>query len=149
MIRLTYYDSWAALEAAIKSECNRIIQTEIVPKAEEILRKHIASDIYGAYTPKTGGWVNGTTYSRRNVLEGAVYSRQEGEGRYLVTSDAPASSSVVRGYNFSPHGAGAFLALLESGHMGIWRGGFARPAVSNAQKEVDQMIVSVLKSRLG
>ncbi|MFQ8982634.1 MAG: hypothetical protein ACLR6W_00015 [Evtepia sp.] len=146
---MTYYDSWAALEAAIKNECNQIIETEIVPKAEEILRKHIASDIYGAYTPKPGAWVNGTTYSRRHVLEGSVYSRKEGEGRYLVTSDASASPSVVPGYSFSPRGAGSFLALLESGNMGIWRGGFARPAVGNAQKEVDQMIVSVLKSRLG
>ena len=149
VIRLTYYDSWASLEAPIKNECNQIIETEIVPKAEEILRKHIASDIYGAYTPKPGAWVNGTTYSRRHVLEGSVYSRKEGEGRYLVTSDASASPSVVPGYSFSPRGAGSFLALLESGNMGIWRGGFARPAVGNAQKEVDQMIVSVLKSRLG
>ena len=101
------------------------------------------------HTPKPGAWVNGTTYSRRHVLEGSVYSRKEGEGRYLVTSDASASPSVVPGYSFSPRGAGSFLALLESGNMGIWRGGFARPAVGNAQKEVDQMIVSVLKSRLG
>ena len=65
----------------------------------------------------------------------------------MTTSDAPAGQSVVKGYNFSNADSG-FLQLLESGHMGIWKNGFARPVVANAQKEVDNSakIRSILES---
>lgn len=111
------------------------VQT-IAKEVEAILLKHIKSDIYGAYTPHMGAWIGGSTYQRRHVLEGGIKSTLEADGTLLVTSDAPAGQCVVDGYSFSNADSG-FLQLLESGHMGIWRNGFARPAVSNAQREVD------------
>lgn len=114
-----------------------ILLAEVAPVVEEILRRHIQTDIYDAYTPKEGAWVDGQTYERRHVLEDAITSEIIDGGTLFVTSVAAANDSVVRGYEFSNDHPGAFLELLESGNMGIWRGGFARPAVTNAQSEVD------------
>lgn len=132
-----YFDDIESLIAAIGTAPTAVMADEVAKEAEKILLKHIKSDIYGAYTPIPGGWVNGETYSRRHVLENNIKSTIEPDGTLLVTSEATASQSVVKGYHFSNMYAGSFLELLESGHMGIWKNGFARPAVSNAQKEVD------------
>ncbi len=110
---------------------------EITAEMKKILLKHIKSDIYDAYTPQPGGWVSGSTYQRRHSLEGELSSFMEPDGTLVVTSEATANQSVVKGYQFANRQPGAFLQLLESGHMGIWKKGFARPAVSNAQKEID------------
>lgn len=111
---------------------------KVTAEVKKILLKHIKSDIYGAYTPKEGAWINNTTYPRRFSLEkNDIISYKEPDGTIVVTSDAVPNQSVVKGYHFVSGDHGAFLQLLESGNMGIWKSGFARPAVSNAQREVD------------
>ena len=149
------YGSWEELCEAAQKKCYDILKNDVAPVAEEIVRNHIQDDIYDAISPYTGqkyrpipnGWVNGTTYQRRHVLEGSVYSSlledkpiEEGEDPFvlLVTSNATASDPVVTGYEFNNSEPGAFLNLLETGHMGIWRHGFPRPAIGNAQNEIDR-----------
>ena len=150
-----YFDNWAALEAATKRASKRILQRDVSPVAEEILRSHIETDIYGVYRPKPNAWVNGTTYQRRHVLPAAVTSIFEGDDTLVVTSTAAPSRPVRPGASFSHSEPGAFLKLLQSGHMGIWRGGFARPAVRNTQQEVDgsprikQAILQGIKREIG
>lgn len=133
---ITWFDNVEDLITAISSAPTEDAIKLIADEVEAILLKHIKSDIYGAYTPKPGAWVGGSTYSRRHVLENGIKSTLEADGTLLTTSEAPSGQCVVRGYSFSNSDSG-FLRLLESGHMGIWRNGFARPVVANAQKEVD------------
>ncbi len=144
---ITWYDDVDDLLAAISSPPTEDVIKLIADEVEAILLKHIKSDIYDAYTPKEGAWVGGSTYIRRHVLENHIKSTLEADGTLLTTSDAPAGQSVVKGYNFSNADSG-FLQLLESGHMGIWRNGFARPVIANAQKEVDnsEKIRSILEN---
>lgn len=122
------YDNWEELCEAAQGRCKDILSRDVAPVAIQIVKKHIQKDIYDAYTPITGGWVNGTTYSRRHVLEGSVYHTFIHDDEIMVTSNATASKSVVKGYSFHNRRPGSFLQLLESGHMGIWRHGFPRPA---------------------
>lgn len=131
-----WYEDIDDLINAMEQTVSEDVLMSVSDEVEKILLKHIKSDIYGAYTPKKGAWVGGTTYERRHVLEDNITSTLQEDGTLLVTSEAPAGQCVVKGYTFSNEDSG-FLQLLESGHMGIWKGGFARPAVSNAQKEVD------------
>ena len=126
---------------AVEGSVRDILMTDVAPVAEEILKKHIEKDIYGAYTPKNGGWFAGvyyeSPYPRRHVLENAIRSEMENATSMMVTSYASAGTSLVPGYHFSNQYGGAFLQMLEAGNMGIWRKGFSRPAVANAQKEID------------
>jgi len=131
------YDNWEELCEAAQGRCKDILNRDVAPVAIQIVKKHIQKDIYDAYTPITGGWVNGTTYSRRHVLEGSVYHTFIHDDEIMVTSRATASKSVVPGYSFHNRRPGSFLKLLETGRMGIWRNGFPRPAIGNAQKEID------------
>lgn len=133
-----YFTDIDALISAANDAVKKILLDDIAPIAEEILREHIKSDIYGTYTPKPGAWVSGTTYQRRHVLETSIKSSMMSKNTMLVTGYATASKSVVNGWSFANKHPGAFLQMLESGNTGIWRGGFARPAVSNAQKEIDK-----------
>ena len=132
-----YFEDVDDLLDAVEAGIADILRSDVAPVVESILLKHIKSDIYGVYTPKPGAWVNGTTYQRRHVLEDGITSELIGNDTLMVTSNATANQSVVKGYQFSNRYAGAFLQLLESGHMGIWRSGFPRPAVANAQREVE------------
>lgn len=116
---------------------HQVLLEEVAPTVEEILRKHIQSDIYDAYTPQPGAWVDGETYERRHVLENSITSEIVDGDTLFVTSVAAASDPIVEGYEFTSKYPGAFLEMLASGNMGIWRSGFARPAVENAQAEVD------------
>lgn len=135
------FDSWESLVAAVESGVKDILIADVAPVAEDILRKHIESDIYGAYSPKNGGWFAGryyeSAYNRRHVLDNSIKSTMENATSMMVTSSAPANQSLVPGYSFSNRYDGGFLQMLENGDMGIWRKGFPRPAVSNAQKEID------------
>lgn len=135
------YDSWESLCAAIDGSVHEILMTDVAPVAEEILKKHIEKDIYGAYTPHNGGYFAGvkyeTPYHRRHVLEGAIQSIMDNPTTMTITSSASANQSLVPGYHFTNRYAGAFLQMLENGDMGIWRKGFPRPAVRNTQKEID------------
>ena len=150
-----FFDNWAALEAATKHAARRVLKQDVAPIAEELLRKHIETDIYGVYRPKPNAWVNGTTYERRYVLPATTVSIFEGEDEMIVTSTAAPSKPVRPGHSFNHSEPGAFLKLLQSGHMGIWRGGFARPAVRNTQREIDgsvkirQAILQGIKREIG
>lgn len=136
-----YFTDFETLANAVDKAAVDILTTDVAPVAEDILRKHIQKDIYEAYTPKENGWISTdghrTTYERRYDLGEAVTSYMSGDHTLMITSRAKASPAVVKGYRFRDKYDGAFLELLESGHMGIWRKGFPRPAVSNAQKEID------------
>lgn len=146
-MEITWFEDVGELIEAVGSAPTDDVIKLVADEVEAILLKHIKSDIYGAYTPKEGAWVGGSTYVRRHVLEGNIKSTLEADGTLLTTSEAPAGQSVVKGYNFSNADSG-FLQLLESGHMGIWKNGFARPVVANAQKEVDnsERIRSILEN---
>lgn len=132
-----FFSDWESLVSAVDAKATQILQRDVAPVAEDILKKHIKSDIYDVYTPKTNGWVNGTTYQRRHALEQAVTTIVQDKHTILVTSTATASPAVLSGWSFHNRYPGAFLKLLEVGDMGIWRGGFPRPAVTNTQNEID------------
>lgn len=132
------YRSWEELCDAAQKKCHDILKRDVAPVAKRIVIEHIQSDIYDVYEPIKNGWVNGTTYRRRNVLKGSVYHTFIHDDEIMVTSNATASKSVVPGYSFHNRRPGSFLKLLETGNMGIWRNGFPRPAIGNAQKEIDQ-----------
>jgi hypothetical protein len=134
---MSYYDNWETLTTAAQENCTAILKKDVFPVAKKIVKKHIQSDIYKAYTPTPNGWVNGETYKRRKLLPNTIEYIFVADDEMYITSNADASPSVVKGYSFQNRRPGAFLELLESGKMGIWKKGFPRPAISNAQKEID------------
>ena len=108
----------------------------VIEEGKNVLYKHIQSDIYGAYTPKPGGWVGGSTYVRRNSLsKGSLVAINDPDGTITITSTAVPGNPVGRGSISSE--PGSLLQLIEGDRHGLWRGGFPRPAVGNAQKEID------------
>lgn len=148
------YEDYDGIAAAIDRQVPDILKNDVFPVAEKILIKHIGKDIYDVYTPKSGGWFGGVYYdqgySRRHVLENSIVRVMEDDNTMVVTSRARANKSLVNGYKFNNRYPGAFLEMLESGNTGAWRNGFARPAVSNAQKEVEtsRAIESAIKKGL-
>ena len=131
------YSSIEELVAAASAATQKVLENDIAPLVEDILRNHISSDIYGVYSPRPGAWVRGTTYHRRHVLEGEITSWTDGMNTLFTTSIAVPSRPVVKGYSVHGGRDGGFLKLLGEGNMGIWRRGFPRPAVMNAQREVN------------
>lgn len=149
-----------------------ILKADIAPWAEDILRNRIQRDIYDVYTPKKNGWVTGmitgynkpmwgrqrATYQRRHDLPRLVYSTMPESGRLFITSAAQKRSSIYSTKNYPAH-PGSFLELLEgdsskhNGGMGVWAGGFPRPAVSIAQSIVNKNLQNVVQraidARLG
>lgn len=108
--------------AAVKT----VLIDYVAPVVEDILRKHIQDDIYGAYSP--------TSYVRRGSLTGTITSRMIADDELLVTAISQPNAPA---HGWASSGEGAFLYMLEVGDLGWWRKGFPRPAISNAQKEVD------------
>lgn len=135
---MPYYDDFDELYKAVDERLNIVLKKHVAPVAEDILRQFIRTDIYLAYTPKRGRWVNGSTYEREYDLEESVYSVVYDDNTALITSDARAVP-LLRSSVFEHRRPGAFLELLESGHMGFWKAGFPRPAVRNAQEAVKTM----------
>ena len=133
MIKRTY-DNWDELVAGANKRMASILKTEVAPVAEDILKRHIKTDIYDAYTPKTNGWVNHQTYQRRHSVDRNVTSMLQDANTLVVTSRATASKPVVKGWVFANKYVGSFLYLIEKGKTGIWRKGFPRPAVANTQE---------------
>lgn len=150
-----YLSDWESLVKSVNDKASKILEKDVAPVAEEILKEHIKSDIYDVYTPKENGWVDGKTYERRNDLEDGVKSILQNNNTLCVTSTTKASPSVLDGYSFRNRYTGAFLKLLESGNMGIWKGGFPRPAVSNTEKdfetnsEIKEAIKNGIKREIG
>lgn len=116
---------------------NQAMLEDVAPVVEEILRRHIQTDIYDVYTPKEGAWIGGETYERSHLLEDNVTSYIIDGDTLLTTSMTTADRPIVEGYEFSSNYPGAFLEMLASGRTGIWSSGFSRPAVENAQAEVN------------
>lgn len=121
------------------AETKEVLEKYILPIMERILFEHIESDIYGAYTPKEYGWIGGETYRRRNSLISRMASYHEINGTTMMVTSAAEPENLWSG---SVSGYGAFLAILENGDMGAWTDAtgrrLPRPAISNAQKEVDE-----------
>lgn len=159
---------WEQLVAEAQKACNKILEDDVAPVAKKILGEHILSDIYSpdVYTPKPNGWVikvgskNGkpiwqrATYKRRNKLPTKLTAELDGSG-VLVVSSTERPMTPVRGkfgyVNRLKYGS--LLYLLESDDMGLWRGGFPRPALTNAQNEmadspkISQKIEAGIKKR--
>lgn len=134
------YDDWDKLVVAAQKRCSSILKDDVAPVAKEIVRKHIQSDIYDVYTPKPNGWINGSTYQRRYSLPKHMTGIVKDTLSYseiLITSTALPSKSIFAP-GFKSSRPGAFLEMLEKGDMGFWRKNFPRPAVSNAQDEIDK-----------
>lgn len=140
MVEHKFEVSWEGLIGAIEREIPKILQEDVAPYVWEVLKRHIESDIYGAYQPKAGRWVNGSTYQRRHMLNNDenMVAVMEGSDTIVVTSGATASPSVVKGYSFQNRYPGSFLKLIESGNTGIWRSGFPRPAVARTEAELER-----------
>lgn len=122
-----------------------ILLHDVAPVATEILLKHIEKDIYNAYSP--------SFYTRRYSLvsDGNIYTKMIDDNTLFITSVAQPNKPHT---GWSSQGPGSFLQMLEEGNMGWWKKGFARPAISNAQHEVDnsQKIIQAInrgKKRLG
>lgn len=134
------YDSFSALAAGVNSVVPDILynggSSSVATTAKEIYLKHVQYDVYSVYTPKEGKWVGGTTYIRRYTLEHGAYVKMEDPTTLIASSEAEADDCVVPGYYFSNENQG-FLRLIESGNTGIWKNGFPRPFVTNAQREFD------------
>lgn len=105
-----------------------VLMNDVAPVAEEILRRHIETDIYGAYSPPSHG------YERRYSLTRNIISKMVDDTTLLVTSNAQPAYPHI---GWASSGDGAFLQMLEVGNLGWWRKGFPRPAISNAQKEAE------------
>lgn len=125
--------------AAFDASSARIVLMEYVaPIVEEILRKHIESDIYGSYSPQR--------YVRRMSLLNSIQSQMISDNELVVTATAQ-PNRPANGWHSS--GDGAFLYMLEVGDLGWWRKGFPRPAIRNAQREVDNSIAVENAKRTG
>lgn len=103
-----------------------ILMNDVAPIVVDILKKHIQEDIYDAWEP--------TVYHRRYSLEKNIICSIDDDGELFVTSVAPPAPPHL---GWSNTGEGSFLYMLEVGNMGWWKKGFPRPAISLAQKEVD------------
>lgn len=137
------YDDWDGLADAAQKACEDILTEHVVPVMQEILKRHIQTDIYDAYTPidhYTFGGKIYEGYKRRHILERSMYWEIQGRNRdtAMVTSTAKANKPIVKGYSFHNRRPGAFLKMLEGEKRGIWKNGFPRPAISNAQREIDK-----------
>lgn len=113
----------------------------IAPEIEGILRRFTLENIYGAGSPKPGGWIDSPrshaktiTYPRRYVLYNAITSRMEGNMLY-TTSPAEPSFSVT-GQSVYGSEDGGFYQLLENPGE-IIPGTFPRYVIGPAQQEVN------------
>lgn len=120
----------------------QILRDYIAPVMWDILQKHISTDIYGAYTPKQDAWIGGRTYNRRYSLigDGGMVTSMLAPDEIMVTSNAAPDGPLAGSWSDFAQGGG-FLAMLENGYMGFWTKTtgrtLPRPAISNAQKEID------------
>ena len=137
MANIKAFEDFESIVSQANEDGKKILSKSVAPIAKKILKEHIVEDIYNAYTPIKGGWVNGTTYKRRRRLMHRVTAGFINDDILLITSTETANKPVVPGYSFDDRYEGAFLEMLGSGHTGIWRNGFARPAVENAQLDVE------------
>lgn len=125
-----------------------IMMNEVADIVWDILQKHISEDIYAAYSPHT-------TYYGRNPPVGWIGVGQEGYYRYarrwslyenkvskmlgdtlFVTSDAEPNMSVM-GSGWTHNNTGGFLQMIGTNPGSAWKGRFPRPAIQNAQDEID------------
>lgn len=162
-------DNIAQLYNEAQKILDEILEKDISVYTKAILSQHIWNDIYWAYTPKVGGWSSryantqgqhdaSGTYRRRYGLPRSVYSVLVESGVLMTTSDAKPRPPVKRSKSY-PAQPGEFLLLLEgnssayNGGMGVWQGGFPRPAVTRAQREINHdmpaIIRKYLKDRIG
>lgn len=132
------YDNWESLIFAANKKCRDILDKDVAPVVKEIITEHIDTDIYARYTQNPEShWNGGGPYERRYALKKlTIY--YTGQNEITITSDASASPSVAQGWNYQNEYPGAFFMLLEKGDLGFFRKGFPRPAITNAQREVNR-----------
>lgn len=137
------YTSFNALKNGINNDLKLILERDVAPIMEDILKEHIQSDIYDVYTPKEGAWVSGSTYQRRNdIASGVTHFFNKRENTVMVTSTTTASPAIRRGYSFHNRRPGVFLQMLGGGSMGFLDKtsagkSFPRPALAKAQFEIE------------
>lgn len=141
---MAVFDSFAELEAHLMEELRSIIHNDIPSIVDDVIKEHIVSDVYGAYT--TPKW-----YDRRPLMKyGDNLKHYEGDLSLLVTDETPGNTPVFPGYQ--PSGTDLSFIIndgLQGNKNGMWRRAFARPYIDNAQKDVDAKVIDVLHSKFG
>lgn len=146
---MAFHDNADTLFAELQDICDKVLERWVAPVAKDILRSHIVTDIYNAYTRIPNGWVTRnadgsltrTTYQRRYSLldegENGLFAKLENPGELLITSNAKPMPPIYGSKNY-PDRIGSLLKLLSSKDMGAWAHGFSRPALNNAQLDINQ-----------
>lgn len=125
-----------------------ILEKYVKPVMQKILLEHIREDIYGSSPSSSyAGRPARTPYDKAglpapkqyvrsyNLLDaGNIVTELDGNTLYMTSNAQP---PTVWSGSWSAT-EGGFLALLEGGDLGVWRKGFPRPALTNAQREVDR-----------
>lgn len=146
-------NNWDELVLDVQDRCREILKDDVSPVVEKMLKDHIWKDVYLAYKRKENEreiWPHDNydfkmhIYPRRYQLMKKVYTEMYTEidagDKYVgisTTSKESANTPVVEGWVFVNDHPGAFLEMLESGHTGIWKGGFARKPITNTQNEIN------------
>ena len=128
--------SYEELVAAVEAVVPKILTGYVADVAEDILLKHIVSDVYGVDRRSPNGWF-GSMYQRRHSLENSIDSFMETPDTLAVTTQANPATSIFGGSVYGENGG--FLQLLESGDLGFLNQlgkSFPRPVVANAQSEI-------------
>lgn len=132
------------LMAAINANIDAALQ-QAAPKVKEVLLSHIQSDIYDAYQPQK--------YERRGLLGSGENIVWDVTDHTLTVKDMTPGNTPI-GVGRTPAG-NQLIGIIQTGAqgngLGKWKGAFARPAVANAQDEVNQssIIHDALKKRFG
>lgn len=157
------YDELIAQAQAVVDEA---LNNEIGLWGRGVLQASIWNDVYRAYTPRPYGWVaytgqqdengnpvyrKGVTYKRRYDLPSSVYSELKEPGVLFISTKAKPRPSIWPTSSYDNNRAGAFLELLagnpskKNGGMGLWHGGFPRPALKHAQEHIDKKLTNVVQ----
>lgn len=134
------FDNIEALETGVQLELENFLRSVIAPEVERILSEHIKNDIYGAYSP--------VMYKRRGLLLSGSNLESTVDGLELfVTDKTPGDTPIASGH--TPSGTD-LLKIIETGAQGHgagkWPNAFPRPAVKNAQEEVDKRVNELLRA---
>lgn len=119
------------------------LRNDIAPESERIFKEHIKSDVYGAYAPKV--------YERRGLMQSGANIRTSVDGLTMTMTDETPGNTPW-GWGKTPSGTQLSEIVdkgLQGNGAGWWPNAFPRPYVENTQKEVNDMVIQVLKRKYG
>lgn len=148
--------SLSELKRLVNKSLRDTLHSDIAPRSKEVLKEHIKTDVYDAYTPGQNSREDSKSiYERRGLMKSGDYIDTlfsgSSHGVTMTMLDITPGNNPWAKHDHTPQGTD-LSRIINDGLQGNGHGLVTmepRPYIENAQRDINELVIDTLQRKYG